>query len=122
MDVPQNKTRQAVSAAVIGNVLEWYDFAVYAYVAAYIAKNFFPQGDPVTALVRPESVDVEADPAGTGRVLAVSFLGPTARVTVSLPDDMLVVAQTASARLPELTPGTAVRVTLRPVPVVVSPA
>ena len=51
MDVPQDtKTRQAVSAAVIGNVLEWYDFAVYAYVAVYIAKNFFPQGDPVTAL------------------------------------------------------------------------
>src|SRR3954464_9783247 len=47
----QAETRRAVSAAVIGNVLEWYDFAVYAYVAAYIAKNFFPQGDPVTALL-----------------------------------------------------------------------
>jgi MHS family proline/betaine transporter-like MFS transporter len=45
------QTRRAVSAAVIGNVLEWYDFAVYAYVAIYIAKNFFPQGDPVTALL-----------------------------------------------------------------------
>ena len=32
------------SAAVIGNVLEWYDFAVYAYVAVYIAKNFLPAG------------------------------------------------------------------------------
>jgi MHS family proline/betaine transporter-like MFS transporter len=52
MDQPQlAQTRRAVSAAVIGNVLEWYDFAVYAYVAAYIAKNFFPQGDPVTALL-----------------------------------------------------------------------
>src|ERR1043166_5975651 len=51
MDMPKDKTRKAVSAAVIGNVLEWYDFAVYAYVAAYIAKNFFPQGDPVTALL-----------------------------------------------------------------------
>jgi putative spermidine/putrescine transport system ATP-binding protein len=77
---------------------------------------------PVTALVRPESVDVTADPAGTGRIVAVSFLGPTARVTVALPDDAIVVAQMASARLPELPPGTAVRVTLRPVPVVVSAA
>ncbi len=52
MDIPQDKkTRQAVGAAVIGNVLEWYDFAVYAYVAVYIARNFFPQGDPVTALL-----------------------------------------------------------------------
>ncbi|GAA1876483.1 ABC transporter ATP-binding protein [Asanoa iriomotensis] len=76
---------------------------------------------PVTALVRPESVDVTADPTGTGRVVAVSFLGPTARVTVSLPDDAIVVAQLESARLPELPPGTPVRVILRPVPVVVSP-
>ena len=52
MDVSQDtKTRRAVSAAVIGNVLEWYDFAVYAYVAVYIARKFFPQGDEVTALL-----------------------------------------------------------------------
>jgi MHS family proline/betaine transporter-like MFS transporter len=44
-------TRKAVSAAVIGNVLEWYDFAVYAFVAGIIAKNFFPQSDEVTALL-----------------------------------------------------------------------
>jgi MHS family proline/betaine transporter-like MFS transporter len=51
MDAQQTRTRRAVSAAVIGNVLEWYDFAVYAYVAVYIAKNFFPQGDPTTGLL-----------------------------------------------------------------------
>jgi MHS family proline/betaine transporter-like MFS transporter len=45
------KTRQAVGAAVIGNVLEWYDFSVYAFVAIYISRNFFPQGDEVTALL-----------------------------------------------------------------------
>jgi MFS transporter, MHS family, proline/betaine transporter len=44
-------TNRAVSAAVIGNVLEWYDFAVYAFVAGIIAKNFFPQTDEVTALL-----------------------------------------------------------------------
>lgn len=77
---------------------------------------------PVTALVRPESVDVTADPTGTGRVVAVSFLGATARVTVAMPDDAIVVAQLESARLPELPAGTAVRVTFRPVPVVVSAA
>jgi MFS transporter, MHS family, proline/betaine transporter len=41
----------AVSAAVIGNVLEWYDFSVYAFVATIIARKFFPQGDEVTALL-----------------------------------------------------------------------
>src|SRR3954462_6499411 len=47
----QNQTRPAVSAAVIGNVLEWYDFSVYAFVAVIIARKFFPQGDEVTALL-----------------------------------------------------------------------
>jgi putative spermidine/putrescine transport system ATP-binding protein len=74
----------------------------------------------VTALVRPEAVDLAADPDGKGRVLAASFLGPTSRVTVAMPDDTMVVAQVASALLPELAPGTAVRVELRPVPVVVT--
>jgi MHS family proline/betaine transporter-like MFS transporter len=45
------KTRQAVAAAVIGNVLEWYDFAVYAFVALHIARKFFPAGDEVSALL-----------------------------------------------------------------------
>jgi MHS family proline/betaine transporter-like MFS transporter len=45
------QSRKAVSAAVIGNVLEWYDFGVYAYVAAIIARKFFPGQDEVTALL-----------------------------------------------------------------------
>jgi MHS family proline/betaine transporter-like MFS transporter len=52
MDASQDtKTRRAVSAAVIGNVLEWYDFAVYGYVAVILARKFFPVGDEVTALL-----------------------------------------------------------------------
>jgi MFS transporter, MHS family, proline/betaine transporter len=51
MDVPQDKTRRAVSAAVIGNVLEWYDFSVYAFVAVIIARKFFPQGSEVIGLL-----------------------------------------------------------------------
>lgn len=46
-----SKNRKAVSAAVIGNVLEWYDFAVYAYVATTIARKFFPGQDETAALL-----------------------------------------------------------------------
>lgn len=42
---------RAVAAPLMGNVLEWYDFAVYAFIAAYIAKNFFPTSAPATALL-----------------------------------------------------------------------
>jgi putative spermidine/putrescine transport system ATP-binding protein len=75
-----------------------------------------PAGE-ATALVRPESVDLVVDPDGPGRVLAASFLGPTSRVTVAMPGDVLVVAQVSSARLAALTPGVTVRVDLQPVPV-----
>ncbi len=47
----QDQSKKAVAAAVVGNVLEWYDFAVYAFVASIIAKKFFPQTDEVTALL-----------------------------------------------------------------------
>jgi MFS transporter, MHS family, proline/betaine transporter len=40
-----------VLAAVIGNVLEWYDFAVYAYMATIIAKQFFPAQDETSSLL-----------------------------------------------------------------------
>ena len=45
------QARRAILAAVIGNVLEWYDFAVYAYMATIIAKKFFPAQDEITSLL-----------------------------------------------------------------------
>jgi MFS transporter, MHS family, proline/betaine transporter len=46
-----SQSRKAVTAAVIGNVLEWYDFGVYGFLAAIIGRNFFPGKDPVTELL-----------------------------------------------------------------------
>ena len=43
--------RRAVTAAVVGNVLEWYDFAVYSFLAGIIGKTFFPSGDPSAELL-----------------------------------------------------------------------
>ncbi len=51
MTPSNSESRKAVAAAVIGNILEWYDFAVYAFVAAIIAKKFFPAQDEVSALL-----------------------------------------------------------------------
>jgi len=39
---PQSGLRTAL-AGLIGNVLEWFDFAVYGYFASDIGKQFFPQ-------------------------------------------------------------------------------
>lgn len=43
--------RRAILAGVVGNVLEWYDFAVYGYFAAVIGGRFFPSADPVASLL-----------------------------------------------------------------------
>ena len=47
MTVParQSQARTAL-AGLIGNVLEWFDFAVYGYFAAVIGGQFFPQSSP----------------------------------------------------------------------------
>ncbi|MBM2616431.1 ABC transporter ATP-binding protein [Actinoplanes sp. LDG1-06] len=76
-----------------------------------------PASSPsVTALVRPESVQVTPDDTGEGRVLTTSFLGPISKVTVTV-GEQLVVAQVATDRLASLAPGTPVRITLQPSPV-----
>ncbi len=41
----------AVVRVASGNFLEQYDFFVYGYYAAYIARVFFPVGDPVASLM-----------------------------------------------------------------------
>jgi MHS family proline/betaine transporter-like MFS transporter len=40
-----------IAATVIGNVLEWYDFVVYSFLATVIAQNFFPPGNETAALL-----------------------------------------------------------------------
>jgi MHS family proline/betaine transporter-like MFS transporter len=45
-------TARAVVAASVGNMLEWYDFTVYAAFAIYIAHNFFPSNDPSVDLLK----------------------------------------------------------------------
>ncbi len=43
--------RKAVIAAVAGNLIEWYDFSVYGFVAVAIGKHFFPSDRPGLSLL-----------------------------------------------------------------------
>ncbi|MCX7355730.1 MAG: MFS transporter [Alphaproteobacteria bacterium] len=43
--------RRVVAAGISGNVLEWYDFAVYGYFAPIIAERFFPSDSPTASLL-----------------------------------------------------------------------
>jgi putative spermidine/putrescine transport system ATP-binding protein len=81
-----------------------------------------PSSGPVVALVRPEALLVEAEPAGGGRVITRTFSGATTRLAIVLPDGTEVRVDVASATSQELVPGTAVAVRLTERPVLVAPA
>ena len=62
MEVNPSDVKKAVMGASIGNLIEWFDYASYGYLATIIAVVFFPAGNPQLALL------------GTFGVFAVSFI------------------------------------------------
>jgi len=54
--------RRVVAASFIGNFVEWFDYAVYGYLATVIARVFFPDSSPATGLL------------ATFAVFAISFV------------------------------------------------
>jgi MHS family proline/betaine transporter-like MFS transporter len=53
---------RVAAAGIVGNILEWYDFALYGYLATIFAGQFFPSSDPLTSLI------------GAYAVFAIGFL------------------------------------------------
>ncbi|GAC89119.1 sugar transporter transmembrane protein [Gluconobacter thailandicus NBRC 3257] len=47
---PFHKPNQAVIASIIGNIVEYYDFVIYAYFSASIGRTFFPANWPLSQL------------------------------------------------------------------------
>lgn len=79
---------KVVTALIIGNALEWFDFIIYALLANTISKLFFPSEDPLNSLLlgfatfgvafvaRPIggiAFGVHADRYGRNRTLAAIF-------------------------------------------------
>ncbi|MGV9799962.1 MFS transporter [Mycobacterium sp. NPDC003449] len=86
---PNSAVRKAVVGASIGNAVEWFDFAIYGFLATYIAANFFPAGNETAALLNTFAIFAAAffmrplggfvfgplgDRLGRQRVLAVVIL------------------------------------------------
>lgn len=92
------RLRRVVRASFAGTVVEWFDFAIYGYMATHIAAAFFPSTDPVTGLLETFAVFAVAfalrplggiffgrlgDRVGRKRVLAMTVLlmsGSTAAI------------------------------------------
>lgn len=43
--------RRVITSSALGQFVEWYDFVIYAYSAAILAKLFFPKEDPVAGML-----------------------------------------------------------------------
>jgi MHS family proline/betaine transporter-like MFS transporter len=48
---PPASMHRMIVAAMIGNVLEWFDFVVYGFFAVTIAEVFFPADNPAVSLL-----------------------------------------------------------------------
>ena len=46
-----SRPRRVLLSVVVGSMLEWYDFAVYGFLASVIAKVMFPADDPTASLL-----------------------------------------------------------------------
>lgn len=47
----QGHSKRALAAGAVGNVIEWYDFTLYGYMAVVIAQLFFPHEDRTVSLI-----------------------------------------------------------------------
>ena len=84
---PAGRTR-VIAAGVIGNVLEWYDFSIYGFLALQIGAAFFPTGDPLSQALSAFSVFAAGFLARPLGAIAIGTIGdrvgrPTA-LTISI--------------------------------------
>jgi len=49
--VESSQLRKVISAACLGNAVEWYDFSVYGYLAVIIGKTFFTAAPPAVQTI-----------------------------------------------------------------------
>lgn len=92
------ESRKAITAGILGNAIEWYDFALYGHLSVLIGKTFFPGEESelavlstfavfsVSFFMRPIGAVIFSaigDRYGRKRALSLSMLGmaiPTAGI------------------------------------------
>ena len=87
--VKGDQFKKAITAAALGNAIEWFDFGVYGFLAYVLGKVFFPEASPgvqlvaslatfsVPFLVRPVGgifFGILGDKFGRKKILAVTII------------------------------------------------
>ena len=52
---------RVILAGLVGNVIEWYDFALYGYFANVIGQQCFPSSNPSVSLIAAEISPLDKD-------------------------------------------------------------
>ncbi len=52
----QESLHKNLFGGIVGNVLEWFDFAVFGFLAPIVGEKFFPSDDPLDSLLSAFSV------------------------------------------------------------------
>jgi MHS family proline/betaine transporter-like MFS transporter len=88
-EIDTSGVRRVIVGASIGNAVEWFDFAIYGFLATILAANFFPLDDPTAGLLKTFAIFAAAffarplggfvfgplgDRIGRQRVLAIVIL------------------------------------------------
>lgn len=55
-EVSRSFLTKPVLAGVVGNIMEWYDFALFGYFAAILGALYFPSADPSAELIKTYGV------------------------------------------------------------------
>lgn len=74
-ETPRHTRRRALVAGCVGNLVEWYDFALYGAFAPVLATTFFPTRDPLAGLIATYLIFVMAFLARPAGALLFGHLG-----------------------------------------------
>jgi MFS transporter, MHS family, proline/betaine transporter len=74
-ETTRHTRRRALIAGCIGNLVEWYDFALYGAFAPVLATAFFPSHDPLAGLIATYLVFVMAFLARPAGALVFGHVG-----------------------------------------------
>lgn len=70
-------SKSLIMGCFIGNVLEWFDFAIYGFLAGVFAELFFPKLDPFSALSSSLGVFAAAFIMRPAGAILFGYLGDT---------------------------------------------
>lgn len=55
-NIHKTQSSSSIVAGLIGNVMEWYDFALFGYFVPYISSAFFPSNNATSSLLKTWAV------------------------------------------------------------------